>query len=110
MPGALISEAAIYGIDLTPGIIDSISPNNVSNITVVGKTDTTLTLEWTCSGDNDTIGTAIEYDIRYSRKPFDQNSFFNIPNYISVSSTKKFGEKINVITSYSIHYTKLYDV
>jgi len=95
VPGALISEAAIYGIDLTPGIIDSISPNNVSNITVVGKTDTTLTLEWTCSGDNDTIGTAIEYDIRYSRKPFDQNSFFNIPNYISVSSTKKFGEKIN---------------
>ena len=43
-------------------------PSSVVDLRVTAVTPTTVTLKWTAPGDNDTIGTAAEYDLRFSKK------------------------------------------
>ncbi len=41
-------------------------PSQVNDLRVKSVTPTTVTLEWTAPGDEDTVGTAAQYDIRYT--------------------------------------------
>ena len=40
-------------------------PSQVNDLRVTAVTPTTVTLEWTAPGDEDTVGTAAQYDLRY---------------------------------------------
>jgi hypothetical protein len=54
-----IAEATtILEEDLTP-------PGKIDDLVVVTETETSLTLTWTAPGDDDVIGTATSYDMRY---------------------------------------------
>jgi len=45
---------------------DAESPGAVIDLAVGSATESTLTLTWTATGDNGAVGTASQYDIRYS--------------------------------------------
>ena len=45
---------------------DDISPTAINNITASSSTIDSVTLEWTATGDDGSVGTASIYDIRYS--------------------------------------------
>ncbi|HSG99592.1 MAG TPA: leucine-rich repeat domain-containing protein, partial [candidate division Zixibacteria bacterium] len=47
-------------------LADITAPEAVTDLTVVGATDTSVTLSWTAPGDDGDEGTATSYDIRYS--------------------------------------------
>ncbi|UCC44746.1 MAG: fibronectin type III domain-containing protein, partial [Candidatus Zixiibacteriota bacterium] len=47
------------GVEVTP-------PAFVSNLNAGNETETTVTLTWTATGDDGNVGTASQYDIRYS--------------------------------------------
>ena len=44
---------------------DDTYPSQVIDLRVTAVTPTTVSLEWTAPGDDDTVGTAAEYDLRY---------------------------------------------
>lgn len=54
---------------LQPG--DSTPPAAASDLAVMSKTDTTLTLSWTATGDDGHLGTAAIYDLRCKAHPWD---------------------------------------
>jgi Leucine-rich repeat (LRR) protein len=45
---------------------DNIPPNRITDLTVTSVTTNSITLQWTAPGDDDTVGFAVEYDIRIS--------------------------------------------
>ncbi|HOL47275.1 MAG TPA: lamin tail domain-containing protein, partial [bacterium] len=71
--GGLLKAAtyniAIYLQDLTP-------PASITDLQVVSVSSTSVTLQWTASGDNGTDGTAASYDIRYSLTPINDTTAF----------------------------------
>ncbi|WP_135556743.1 fibronectin type III domain-containing protein [Paenibacillus cymbidii] len=48
---------------------DTIAPATVTNLQVVSVTSTTARLKWTAPGDDNTLGTATSYDLRYNTVP-----------------------------------------
>jgi hypothetical protein len=42
-----------------------------------------VALEWTAPGDDSTFGTAVEYDLRYSFKPYFPNRFNDAPRWMA---------------------------
>ena len=64
------SNATAYDLseDITVGT-DTVAPEQVTDLNVSSRTDTSVTLTWTAPGDNINLGTATSYDIRYSTVP-----------------------------------------
>lgn len=54
--------SAATGVEQTP-------PNDIANLNVILPTRTSLTLIWTAPGDDSTVGTASQYDVRYATTP-----------------------------------------
>ena len=50
---------------------DNILPAKVTDLAVTSRSDTSLTLTWTAPGDDGLVGTASQYDIRYSTSAID---------------------------------------
>ena len=48
---------------------DVISPAAISDMIVTQVTGTSMSVRWTATGDDGTVGTATSYDIRYSQSP-----------------------------------------
>ncbi len=48
---------------------DDSYPSQIADLRVKSVTASTVTLEWTAPGDDDTVGTAAAYDMRYSASP-----------------------------------------
>lgn len=63
-------------VNVTTGpYADNLAPNIVDDLTVTGQTDTSITLAWTAVGDNEDIGVASQYDLRYSKSPITSGNF-----------------------------------
>ena len=54
---------------------DNIAPSAVSDLSVSSVTSRTALLTWTATGDNDTVGVADWYDVRYSTIPITESNF-----------------------------------
>jgi len=70
-PILLLCVAVLLGLSCTEkdkgtGTRDGIPPSRISDLTAVDSSDTSLTLTWTAPGDDDTVGSAEIYIIRYS--------------------------------------------
>ncbi len=57
--------------------LDNIPPSAIIDLTIDTSTSNSITLTWTSPGDNGDIGTASEYDIRYSTSEIDENTWNN---------------------------------
>jgi YVTN family beta-propeller protein len=55
--------------DDTVSVISDLPPANVTDLTVTEVTTNSVTLSWTAPGNDGNIGTASQYDIRYSTSP-----------------------------------------
>ncbi|MBU1043279.1 MAG: fibronectin type III domain-containing protein [Candidatus Omnitrophica bacterium] len=55
--------ADVYTFTIVP---DTTAPSIVSNLSISGSTENTVTLAWSATGDDAASGTATSYDIRYS--------------------------------------------
>ncbi len=55
---------------------DSTPPAKIDDLTVSSTDTTSMTLEWTASGDDGNQGTAQEYDLRYATFPIDSDDDF----------------------------------
>src|SRR3989339_414710 len=47
-------------------INDTIPPNQITTLSAVSVTSTTIVLRWIAPGDDETVGTSVSYDIRYT--------------------------------------------
>jgi fibronectin type III domain protein/IPT/TIG domain-containing protein len=54
---------------------DATAPSDILNLNVSGTSPTSITLTWNAPGDDGNIGTAAEYDLRYSIDPIDGANF-----------------------------------
>ncbi len=50
----------------TPGVVDVTPPADVTDLSVLSRTETSVTLAWTAPGDDGNIGTVSSYDVRVS--------------------------------------------
>ncbi|MEE8557512.1 MAG: S8 family serine peptidase, partial [Myxococcota bacterium] len=64
--GRLNAAASFAGLGIGG---DSDPPVSVSDLTVVDVTERSVTLEWTASGEDGTVGRAALYDLRYAHDP-----------------------------------------
>lgn len=53
-------------------LVDDIPPAAVTDLTAAEATDSSVTLHWTSPGDDSSVGTSTEYDIRYSTSMIDE--------------------------------------
>ena len=60
------NTSAISNIILSRTLSDNTPPGDINTLAVLNITSTTLTIKWTSVGDDNTIGTANSYDIRYN--------------------------------------------
>lgn len=56
---------------------DTTPPSNISNLTAGTPTESSIMLSWTAPGDDGDIGTASQYDIRYSISPMNDTNWGN---------------------------------
>ncbi|MCD6505600.1 Ig-like domain-containing protein [Candidatus Poribacteria bacterium] len=73
---------------------DTTPPAKIQDLTVIGKTKTSITLQWTAPGDDGNTGRASAYEIRYSTtSPFnwdDATSLSNPPTPRQAGATEQF--------------------
>jgi hypothetical protein len=55
--------------------LDQAPPAAVTDLQVTGTTATTVSLRWTAPGDNGTVGTAAQYDVRFTTGSLNQSTW-----------------------------------
>ncbi|MEK6982959.1 MAG: fibronectin type III domain-containing protein [Nanoarchaeota archaeon] len=107
---------SMSGITLTGGRLnafkaledDSIAPSSIGDLTITGNEISTVVLTWTAVGDDNSIGIASEYDLRYSKVPIDDINFASSKRALSVTAPKAAGSvesfTINNLESSTTYY------
>lgn len=60
---------------LAAGLGDTTAPADIADLAVSASAGTSLTLTWTATGDDGTVGLASAYDVRYSTSPIDSGNW-----------------------------------
>lgn len=55
--------------------LEAIAPSNVANLNAAATGQTSVDLTWTAPGDDGTVGTAAQYDLRYAEFAIDDNNW-----------------------------------
>jgi len=75
---------------------DNVPPDPVDDLTVSNTTSSSITLDWTATGDDGKEGSASRYEIRYSTEPIDENNFDQTTKVLGGGPVpKERGEKIS---------------
>lgn len=72
-----VSEMVLYGNEIMPGIFDTIAPATI-NLTATQQGCCSVTLDWTAPGDDEMLGNASKYMIKYSQDPITFENFHNL--------------------------------
>ncbi len=75
--GAGAGPYSIYfsKISVTPALTDTIPPDSIDDLGAAPQSDGAVTLQWSATGDNGSVGTAASYDIRYSLVPLQESNW-----------------------------------
>ncbi len=81
--GAVDPVSSLQGITLTGGRlnalnaleVDTAPPAPVDDLVAGNSTSSTVTLTWTATGDDGTVGSASSYDVRYSTSPITEGNW-----------------------------------
>ena len=65
----------LYIFRYTGEMPDIIPPSAITDLATSNPTPDSITLTWTASGDDGDVGTASQYDIRYSTSPIDEGNW-----------------------------------
>ena len=83
---------------------DVVAPARVNDLQVSASTSTSVTLEWTATGDNAFDGQAAYVDLRYSKTPIDENNFDSAQRVRDVPEPPRAGERQSfAITGLAVH-------
>ncbi len=63
-------------------IIDTIAPSSIIDLTGSNITSNSITLNWKAPGDDNNVGTATSYDIRYSTLPITSDNWTSITQVV----------------------------
>ncbi|MGB1241039.1 MAG: fibronectin type III domain-containing protein, partial [Chitinophagales bacterium] len=106
--GSNCSEVVLYGYSLdTPP--DNIPPAAVSDLVATTTTENSIEFQWTAPGDDDMIGTANSYDLRYSTDLIDNNNFdsatpYNNPPTPSIAGSIEMGILENLASNATYYF------
>ncbi len=64
-------------------VVDYTPPAKVADLAVISRSNTSLTLTWTAPGDDGSLGTASQYDIRYSTSAIDTEAKWGAATLVS---------------------------
>lgn len=81
MPTAAYADGG-NGLDAGFTVVD-ITPAKVTDLAVISRSHTSLTLTWTAPGDDGLLGTASQYDIRYSNSAIDTEASWQAATVVS---------------------------
>ncbi len=75
--GVMLRGALNNNIDdfVAATVVDNTPPAAVTNLAVSATTSSSVTLTWTATGDDGTVGTATSHDLRYSTYPITAGNF-----------------------------------
>jgi internalin A len=76
---------------------DIIPPAKITDLKITGIGTTAVTLQWTAPGDDDTIGTVVEFDIRRSAAPINSSNFSSGTKINDIPSTAGPGDFQNLL-------------
>lgn len=62
-------------ITIDPSVSDTSSPAAVTTLAQTSRTSYSVSLSWKAPGDNNTMGTAFSYDLRYSTSPINASNW-----------------------------------
>jgi len=82
MPNAAYAQGG-NGLGGGFSVADNIPPAKVSDLAVTSRSDTSLTLTWTSPGDDGLLGSASQYDIRYSTSAIDTEASWEVATIVS---------------------------
>ena len=68
------NESAISNV-ISSQLSDLTPPDAVSDLQVISVTDSSAVLQWTATGDDGTVGTASQYDIRFSTNSINEGNW-----------------------------------
>jgi len=71
---------------------ESMKPAAVTDLSAMAVDDYSFLLEWTASGDDGVVGTASEYDIRYSQDPITEETWASAKKVSMLPEPKPAGE------------------
>ena len=57
------------------GMTMDVAPGAITDLRQLGRGTGSITLGWTAPGDDDRVGTAVEYDLRYATTPITATTF-----------------------------------
>jgi len=86
---------------------DSTPPAPVSDLTSSNNGSSSITLTWTAVGDDNNLGAASEYDLRYLKLPIDDTNFVNSTRVADVPMPKASGSTEN-LTIYNLDLSTTY--
>jgi subtilisin family serine protease len=78
--------------------IDSVAPSAVNDLALVAAGSTSVTLNWTASGDDDRAGQASAYELRFSAQPIDTDAAWAAATPQKVETTASNGVVTGVLT------------
>jgi hypothetical protein len=78
--------SALSNVVIGSTLLDTAPPSPVTDLRILDTTTTSITLIWTAPGDDDTLGQASAYNLRYSSE---QMNDLNFDSASAVTSTKK---------------------
>ncbi len=55
--------------------VDTVAPAAITDLASSAQTNTSISLSWTAPGDNNNVGTATSYDLRYAQSPINAGNF-----------------------------------
>jgi len=87
---------------------DTLAPANISDLQVADFTSYSVTLIWTAPGDDDTIGTAKHYDIKYDTLPITELSWSQLTSCSRIPIPSIAGTIDTIIASGFKSQTKYY--
>ena len=87
------------GYGTTTALPDTTPPEAVMDLATSNPTDTQITLTWTAPGDDGDVGTASQYDIRYSTSPINEGNFSSATEVQGVPQPKSAGSPESLVVT-----------
>jgi hypothetical protein len=75
--GTKVPRTEYILLEVTPPPFDPVPPARITNLASSDVRATKVTLTWTATGDDGTVGSANAYDLRYSTSPITDDTSFN---------------------------------
>jgi hypothetical protein len=90
------------------GEVSDIAPSAIKNLSASSATASSVTLTWTATGEDGSIGTAVSYDIRYSTTAISEQNFSTSKKALNPPNPQISGQKETYVVKSLKRNTRYY--